>query len=261
MMAFYYSFTNWDFYRAKFIGLDNYKLIFTDSDMTHALNNTLLFTGVTTALKIALGTAIAIFVNQKLRMSRYFRTVMFLPAVLNTIAVGIFFTAILHPTKGMLNQLLGMLHLDFLQQYWLTNPRIAMYSISAIEVWQWAGYNMIIILAGLQSVSSDYYEAADIDGATGWSKFRHITLPLIIPTLNVAMVSNLIGGLKVFSIVAVTTGGGPGRATEVLNTVIFESFGANLQGFSSAGNVVLCILVTVVSLGTYLFIRRKEVEQ
>jgi raffinose/stachyose/melibiose transport system permease protein len=261
LMAFYYSFTNWDFYEAKFIGLDNYRLIFEDADILGALKNTVLFTVVTSFFKMAFGLAIAIFVNQKLRTSYYFRTVLFLPAILNTIAVGIFFTAILHPTKGMLNQFFGLFGLNFLQQYWLTDVHIAMYSISAIEIWKWTGYNMIILLAGLQAISKDYYESAEIDGASAWSRFYHITLPLLVPTLNVALVGNLIGGLKVFDIVAATTGGGPGRATEVLNSVIFESFGENYQGLSSAGNVVLCLLVAVVSTLAYLLIRRKEVEQ
>ncbi len=261
LMAFYYSFTNWDFYEAKFIGLDNYRLIFEDADILGALKNTVLFTFVTSFFKMAFGLAIAVFVNQKLKTSYYFRTVLFLPAILNTIAVGIFFTAILHPTKGMLNQFFGLLGLDFLQQYWLTDVHIAMYSISAIEIWKWTGFNMIILLGGLQAISKDYYESAEIDGASAWSRFYHITLPLLVPTLNVALVSNLIGGLKVFDIVAATTGGGPSRATEVLNSVIFESFGENYQGLSSAGNVVLCLLVAVVSTLAYLLIRRKEVEQ
>jgi len=261
LMTFYYSFTNWDFYTYKFIGLYNYIEIIKDDTMSIALKNTLIFTFFTSFFKVTLGMIIAIFVNRQLKTSNYFRAVFYLPAILNTVAIGILFTAILHPENGILNRALGSLHLDFLQFYWLTNVKMAIYSIGGIEIWKWTGYNMIILLAGLQSVSKDYYEAAEIDGASGIRKFWHITFPLILPAFNVTMVGNIIGGLKVFDLVSSTTGGGPGRATEVLNTAIFESFGNGLQGMASAGNVVLSLFVAIISVMTYLVIRRKEVEQ
>ncbi|KRE70167.1 hypothetical protein ASL11_15460 [Paenibacillus sp. Soil750] len=258
--TFYYSFTSWDFYTAKFIGLSNYQDIVIDPLMKIALKNTLIFTFVTGIAKVALGMGLALFVNQKLKSSNFIRTVFFLPAVLNTIAVGILFTAILHPTNGLLNQTLGNLHLNVFQLNWLTDIKLAIFSIAGIETWKWAGYNMVIILSGLQSISKEYYESAEIDGASGSKRFWHITFPLIMPAFNVALVGNIIGGLRVFDLVAATTGGGPGRATEVLNTAIFENFGNNLQGLASAGNVVLTIFVAVTSIITYVFIRRREVE-
>ncbi|WP_204787563.1 carbohydrate ABC transporter permease [Paenibacillus oryzisoli] len=258
--TFYYSFTSWDFYTAKFIGLSNYQDIVIDPLMKIALKNTIIFTFVTGITKVGLGMGLALFVNQKLKTSNFIRTVFFLPAVLNTIAVGILFTAILHPTNGLLNQTLGILHMEVFQLSWLTDVKLAIFSIAGIETWKWAGYNMVIILSGLQSISKEYYESAEIDGASGVKRFWHITFPLIMPAFNVALVGNIIGGLRVFDLVAATTGGGPGRATEVLNTAIFENFGNNLQGLASAGNVVLTLFVAVTSIITYAFIRRREVE-
>lgn len=261
LMALYYSFTAWNFYTARFVGFENYIDFFRDPLLSIALKNTVIFTVVTAVFKVGFGMLLALFVNQKLKSTHFVRTVFFLPSVLNTIAIGILFSALLHPTNGLINLFFGWFQLDFLQLKWLTDKHLAIYAISAIEVWKWSGYNMIIILAGLQSVGKEYYESAAIDGANAWRRFWKITFPLILPAFNVALVGNLIGGLKVFDLVAATTGGGPGRATEVLNTVIFQSFGRNLQGLASAGNVVLCLFVVFVTLITYLLIRRKEVEQ
>lgn len=260
LIGLYYSFTNWDFFTARFTGFDNYISILTDSDMNISIKNTIIFAVVTTLLKVVLGMLLAVFLNRELKTKNFLRTVFYLPAVINTVAIGILFSAVLHPTDGILNKFLNALGLGILAQEWLTNIHIAIYSIAAIEVWKWTGFTMIIILAGLQTVSGEYYEAADIDGASAWKKFRHITFPLIIPAFNNALVGSIIGGLKVFDIVMVTTNGGPGSATSVLNTLIFKSYGGNYQGEASAGSMILAILVALVAISTYIFIRKREVE-
>lgn len=228
--------------------------------MNISIKNTIIFAVVTTLLKVVLGMLLAVFLNRELKTKNFLRTVFYLPAVINTVAIGILFSAVLHPTDGILNKFLNALGLGILAQEWLTNIHIAIYSIAAIEVWKWTGFTMIIILAGLQTVSGEYYEAADIDGASAWKKFRHITFPLIIPAFNNALVGSIIGGLKVFDIVMVTTNGGPGSATSVLNTLIFKSYGGNYQGEASAGSMILAILVALVAISTYIFIRKREVE-
>ncbi|HHW47884.1 MAG TPA: sugar ABC transporter permease [Clostridiaceae bacterium] len=260
LMAVYYSFTNWDFSTARFIGLENYINIFTNKDMNIGLKNTLIFTAVTAFFKTSLGLLLAIFLNQKLKTANYLKTVVFLPAVINAVAVGIIMSAVLHPELGMLNRFLKFIGLGFLAQYWLTDIRIALYSVCFAEVWKWTGLSMVVFLAGLQAISRDYYEVSDIDGANAWQRFFHVTVPLLMPAINNVTVMNLIGGLKVFDIVIALTNGGPGNATQVLNTVIFRSYSYNLQGEACAGSVVLSLLVAVVAVTAYSIIAKKEVD-
>lgn len=259
-VALGYSFTNWNFRKADFVGLTNYIHILKDPSINIAFLNTFIFTIVTSVLKMILGLALAVFLNRKFRLTNYLRTVFYLPAVVNTIAVGIAFTALMHPTKGLINVFLNTIGLGALAQNWLTDPRLAIFSVCMIEVWKWTGYTMMILLAGMQSVSQDYYEAAEIDGATGWQKFRYVTFPLIRPSFNNCLILNIIGGLKVFDIVLATTGGGPGVSTQVINSVIYRSFSYNMQGEASAGTVILAVIVLVITLLTYRTISKKEVE-
>ena len=188
------------------------------------------------------------------------RTVFYLPAVINTVAIGIVFTALMHPSKGLINKTLCAVGLGALTQDWLNNTNLAIFSVSGIEIWKWSGYTMMLLLAGLQNVSNEYYEAADMDGANAWQKFWKITFPLILPSFNNALILNLIGGLKVFDIIIATTGGGPGVTTQVFNTMIYKSYSYNMQGQASAGTIVLALIVLVITLVTYRNIAKREVE-
>lgn len=257
-VAFGYSFTNWNFQRADFVGLKNYVNILTDPQLSHAFINTFLFTVVTTFGKLFFGMLLALFLNRRFLLSNFLRTTVYLPSVVNTIAIGIVFTALMHPSRGLLNAVLGVFGLPGLK--WLTDPSIAMLSVCGIEIWKWSGYIMMILLAGLQNVAPEYYEAADIDGAGGWHKFIHVTFPLIRPAFNNCLILNIIGGLKVFDIVLATTGGGPGMTTQVINSVIYRSYSYNLQGEASAGTVLLAGLVLVITMTVYWRVNKKEIE-
>ena len=259
-VGLYFSFFRWNFFSAEFIGLDNYLSILSNPDLRIAIGNTLYFAGLTTFLKVGLGLALALFLNRNLRTKSFLRSIYYLPAILNVVAVGIVFSAILHPTIGILNRFLSAVGLEALTRHWLTDRNLAMTTLGLIEVWQWVGFTMVILLAGLQTISKEYYEAAELDGASPWHKFRHITLPLIMPALNNAIVISLIGGLKVFALVATVTQGGPGRRTEVINTIVYESFVFNRQGEAAAGTVILSAIIVSIALTAYAFIRRKEVE-
>ncbi len=259
-VAIGYSFTNWNFSRADFIGLENYKNILTNPDMNIAFKNTFLFTLITSAGKIILGMILALFLNQQFRMTNSLRTIFYLPAVVNMVAIGIVFTALMHPSRGLFNTALKSLGMGGLAKNWLTDPGIAIFSICAIEIWKWSGYTMMILLAGMQNISPDYYEASEIDGAGFWQKFWKITFPLIMPSFNNALVLNIIGGLKVFDLVVATTGGGPGSTTQVFNTMIYKSYSYNMQGQASAGTVILAVIVLAITLSTYGIIVKKEVE-
>lgn len=251
---------SFNFADATFAGLRNYINVLTDDGMNIAIKNSFIFAAVTTVFKVAFGMMLALFLNNKFRMTNFLRTVFFLPAVLSSVAVGLVFTAMMHPTKGIINIGLRAVGLDALAQNWLTDPHIAIFSVAFIEVWKWTGFTMVILLAGLQSIPENYYEAAEIDGATPWQKFSRVTLPLILPAFTNALVVNLIGGLKAFDIVQAVTKGGPGTATEVFGTLVYKSFGSGRYGEGCAASIILCVIILVVVLPIYRFLTNQEVE-
>ena len=260
LVGFRYSFTNWNFKRADFIGLENYISILKNPNMSIAFKNTFLFTIVTTVGKVSIGMLLAVLLNRKLKTTNYLRTVFYLPAVVNSIAVGIVFTSLMHPSKGLINTALRTIGLTGFQPKWLTDTSIAMLSICFIEIWKWSGYTMMILLAGMQNISKDYYEAAIMDGATKWQQFKKITFPLLMASINNVVVLSIIGGLKVFDIVVATTGGGPGYATEVFNTMIYNSYSYEKYGEARAGTTLLAGMILIITLCTYRTIAKNEVE-
>lgn len=260
LMGFRYSFTNWNFRRADFVGLENYVSILKNPNMSIAFKNTFLFTIVTTAGKVSIGMLLAVLLNRQLKTTNYLRTVFYMPAVVNSIAVGIVFTSLMHPSKGLINTALRAAGLTGFQPKWLTDTGIAMLSICFIEIWKWSGYTMMILLAGMQNISKDYYEAALMDGATKWQQFTKITVPLLMTSINNVVVLSIIGGLKVFDIVVATTGGGPGYATEVFNTMIYNSYSYQKYGEATAGTTLLAVMILIITLCTYRTIAKNEVE-
>ena len=260
LMGFRYSFTNWNFRRADFVGLENYVSILKNPNMSIAFKNTFLFTIVTTARKVSIGMILAVLLNRQLKTTNYLRTVFYMPAVVNSIAVGIVFTSLMHPSKGLINTALRAAGLTGFQPKWLTDTGIAMLSICFIEIWKWSGYTMMILLAGMQNISKDYYEAALMDGATKWQQFTKITVPLLMASINNVVVLSIIGGLKVFDIVVATTGGGPGYATEVFNTMIYNSYSYQKYGEATAGTTLLAVMILIITLCTYRTIAKNEVE-
>ena len=217
---------SFDFSQATFAGLRNYINVLSDSGMNIAIKNSFIFAAVTTVLKVILGMVLAVFLNNKMRTTNFLRTVFFLPAVLSSVA----------------------------------DPHLAIFSVAFIEVWKWTGFTMVILLAGLQSIPKNYYEVADIDGATVWQKFRCVTFPLVLPAFTNALVVNLIGGLKAFDIVQAVTKGGPGTATEVFGTLVYKSFGSGRYGEGCAASIILCIVILAVVLPIYRYLTAREVE-
>ena len=242
-----------------FAGWTNYQNVFEDPYINVAITNTLTFSIVTTIGKMVLGMSLALFVNKKFRGTQYMRTVFFLPAVLSNVAVGLVFRSMMHP-NGLINQALLAVGLESMKQNWLTDPNIAIFSCAFVEIWKWSRYTMVIFLAGLQSIDTTYYEAAEIDGASPWQRFCNITMPLIMPAFNNALVINIVGGLKVFDLVQTLTKGGPGSATSVFGTLIFSSFSNGNYGRGCAASVILTIFVILIAVPTNQFISKKEVE-
>ncbi|GGD50081.1 carbohydrate ABC transporter permease [Paenibacillus nasutitermitis] len=256
----YYSFTAWDGFTARWVGMENFQSFFMQSELTKIVKNTILFTIVTSIFKVLFGLILAVLLSRKWTAVGYVQTIFYAPVILSNIAVGLIFVSLLHPETGIVNMTLRGIGLENLVRDWLHDRTIALYSASAVEIWKWSGFNMIILLAGIQTISGSYYEAANIDGATAWQKFIHITFPLIMPAFNNILLLNLIGGLKVFDIIFATTGGGPGTATEVINTWIYKSYGSGFLGEASAGGFILAFMVALVAVPTFSLLRRREVE-
>ena len=165
----------------------------------------------------------------------------------------------MHPS-GLINRTLTAIGLGALTQNWLTNPKIAIFSCAFVEIWKWTGYTMVILLAGLQAIDTTYYEAAELDGASRWQQFCSVTLPLIMPAFNNAVVISIVGGLKVFDIVQALTNGGPGNATSVFGTLIYSSFSSGSYGRGCAASMILTFFVLLIALPTNRFLSGKEVE-
>ncbi|WFR61294.1 sugar ABC transporter permease [Paenibacillus amylolyticus] len=262
LAAFYYSFTDWrlDRLELKFIGWDNFQKIFSDKTLILALKNTAIFAIVTVVGKNVIGLLLAVGLNMRLRTKNLLRAIFYSPSILSILVISILFTPMLR-TEGTINHLLESVGLHSLSQAWLTNPSIVIWTIAIVSIWQSAGFQMAIYLAGLQSISQEYYEAAKIDGASSWRSFFKITLPLLLPAININLMLTLIGGLKVFSEVYVMTGGGPGNASQVVGTIILRSFGEGNWGLGTAVNTLLFVVVTIIAIPLLIFMRRKEVTE
>lgn len=259
-----YSFTDWNSYSQEinFIGLDNYKEIFLESaKYKHLIGNTLVFTLITTITKTVMAVLLALLLtNVKVKGRNLHRTVAFMPQVLSYLIVGLVFRSMLHPTTGFINVTLDAVGLEGLARKWLTDLDLAFYSVMFVDTWKGMGYVMMVVIAGLNSISDTYYEAASIDGASYYQKFIRITIPLLRPVfLNITILS-LTYGLRVFDIVYSLTGGGPGYATGVISTGVYEEFS---KGNYAMGTTLSSIIFIVVALLSYFIIKsmeNKEVE-
>jgi len=263
LMGFYLSLTDWNRYSSEidFVGFKNFALIFSQQNYWNSISNTIIFTIVTIALKTVFALLLALLLTNGLkRFFNFHRVVMYLPAVIPMLVVGILFKSILHPTTGMLNEFLRGIGLDFLAQRWLTNPDIALYSVIFVDTWKGVGFIMVILIAGLQVIPTEYYEAAQLDGANKWDELWNITLPLLMPTLTVTTVLNLLYGLKVFDVVWVLTNGGPGYATETVYTVVFKEFSKGRYGVSTALSTLLFVIMIICGYWLLKLMHNKELE-
>lgn len=260
-----YSFTDWSAYTTDlhFVGLKNFRLIFSaDENYTKIITNTLMFTLLTTVLKNVLGLLLAVLLTKSVKMLNFHRGVMFMPSVLSTLIIGLVFSSILNPSTGILNTFLRAIGLDSLAVQWLTSTKYAFGTVIAVDVWRGTGYIMTILIAGIMSISSDYYEAASIDGASGSQKFFKITLPLLMPTLATTTVLNVIYGLKVFDMIYALTNGGPGDATtEVLYTEVFKKFGTGQYAVGTALSSVMFLFMLVIGFFMIRVMTKGEVEE
>lgn len=258
-----YSFTDWSSYSDKlnFVGLDNFKLVFSsDENYMAIISNTLKFTVITTILKNVLGLVLALLLTKSIKFLNFHRGIMFMPSVLSTLIIGMIFKSILDPSGGLLNTFLRSIGLGFLAGKWLVTSELAFGSVMAVDIWRGTGYIMTILIAGILSISTTYYEAASIDGANGYQKFRYITLPLLLPTLATTTVLNVIYGLKIFDMIYALTNGGPGKTTtEVLYTAVFKKFGTGQYAVGTALSTVMFLFMVVIGAFMIRIMTKDEV--
>lgn len=257
VLAFYFSLTRWTLFSATFIGLDNYVNFLNEPMLVSGLRNTIIYAVLTSGLKVIISLPLAVLLTSSIRLKGLFRGIIFFPVLVSTVAVGITFSALMQPSVGLINTALGALGLP--TPDWLGNPRLALYSVALVDVWKGIGIAMVIFIAGILSIPTDYFEAARLEGGL-WVKFRHVILPLSRNATFTVILLSFIGGLRTFDLIWTMTKGGPGFASDVLTSVIYKYYQAGFYGLSTAGNVVLFILVTVIVYPVMRFFNRMELE-
>ena len=259
-MGFAYSFTDWSSFVSDvhFVGLKNFLAIIQERSLSKAAVNTVIFAGVKTVMVTLLGFVFAVPMDRALKSRDALRTVYYIPAIFSTLVVGLIFNALFDSRHGTVNAILTGLGLENWIMPWLGSRWPAVFAISFAEVWRNIGYAIVITLAGLQSVSHDLVEAATVDGANGWKLFFHVKLPLIMPSVNVNILFSLIYGLKMFDLVYVMTGGGPGHDTETFGTLMVNEMANGRFAASVAVNLVFTVVLVLVTIAYQKFSSRWE---
>jgi raffinose/stachyose/melibiose transport system permease protein len=256
----HYAFTDWDGLDPSFsfVGFDNFVAMTRDPDAVQAIWHTLLIAVSITVIQNGLGLLLALGVNTMIKTRNLLRVFLFAPAVITPIVTAYLWRNLLGP-DGAVNSLFAAVGLDSWRQNWLGDPDLALWSVVGVIVWQFAGYSMVIFLAGMQSIPREIYDAAAIDGGGPVRRFWSVTRPLLAPAFTINLMLSIIGGIKLFDQVYALTGGGPGHATDTMSTLIYkDAFTLGEFGYSIALAVVLTIIVAVASTGQYLVLARNE---
>ncbi len=256
--SFFYSLTRWTLFDWQFIGLDNFKAFLEEPALTRGLTNTLIYSVVTSGLKVILGLQLAVLLTSSVIGRAFMRSVVFFPVLVSTIGVGLTFTVLMQPDRGVINESLALVGID--GPAWLVDPRYALLSVALVDVWKGVGLATVIFIAGIVSIPREYFEAARVDGASSLTTFRHIILPLARPATTTVIILSLIGGLRSFDLIWAMTRGGPGFTSDVIASVIYKQYQAGFYGLSTAGNVVLFLLVTALIVPLFAFLNRREVQ-
>jgi multiple sugar transport system permease protein len=247
--SFYLSLVKWDGFsiEKKFVGLKNYMDLFKNMEFYNSLYVTILYTILVTGGSIVIGMFLANLLNKEVKFKTFFRTAYFIPVITATAASGIVWKYLLDPSQGILNKFLNYIHLPSIP--WLIHPFWVILSISLVGIWKRIGFNMILYLAAMQSISPSLYEAADIDGATKYNKFRFVTIPLLKPTTLLLIIMGFIDSFQVFDQVYVMTMGGPMGASKVLGLYMYqEGFSVGHVGYASAVGWIIFLFVFLATI-------------
>lgn len=260
MRGVVFAFTDWSGLSPdrEFVGLSQFKRVFEDSDSSGALKNTFFIAIGITILQNLVGLLIALGLYSKVRTRNFLRTMFFAPAIVAPVATAYLWQYMFAPT-GPINSIFTSVGLDFLAQDWLGNPNVVLWSIIIVVIWQFAGYSMVIYLAGLEGVPREIIEAAEIDGAGYWKRFWFVVRPFLYPAITVTLMLSIIGGFKLFDQVYILTGGGPGQASQTISTMMYRNaFQFGEFAYSTALAVLLTIVVAAFSSIQYFMITRTD---
>jgi raffinose/stachyose/melibiose transport system permease protein len=241
----------------NFIGVDNFRRAFSDELFRDAIRHNAIIIALSLLLQIPFALGLAVLLNIKLPGRGVLRTLFFAPYVLSEVVTGVVWRQILRP-NGLLDQGLTAIGAEGLIREWLANPDVVLYSLFVVISWKYFGFHMILLLAGLQQIPKELGEAALVDGATAWQRFRHVTLPLLGPTIRVSVFLSIIGALQLFDMVWVTTRGGPIGASSTMATYLYEQFRKSLFGYASAVSIVIFALCLAIALSYQRFAMRRD---
>ena len=263
LFALYAAFFRWGGFGmpSDYIGTDNFTRLFQDPVFLGDLWRCLVLVLLSLALQLPFALAMAVLLNQKVRGRAVYRMLFFAPYVLSEAITGVLFSMIFAPDDGLADHVLGSVGLDGLGGEWFADPSMVMATLFLVMTWKYFGFHMMLYLAGLQAVPRELTEAALIDGANAWQRFRSVTLPLLAPTLRISVFLSVIGAIQLFDLVWVTTAGGPDHHSETMAVTMFQfGFKRYQVGYASAISVVMFGISLVFALAYQRFVLRRDLE-
>lgn len=262
IMTVKYSITDWDGFSKSYniVGIKNFINIFKDSDTYTTILNTIYLAVLVLVIGTIAQLGLALIIDQNIKGSVVLKTIYYIPCVISGLIVGLTWTSFLQYT-GIINEFLRIIHANSLIQDWLADPHIVKNVIVFVNTWQWTGYGLIIYLTGLNGVPVEVNEASLLDGASGFKKFRYVTLPLIMPAVTVSGFIGITGSLKMFDLPFILTGGGPMNSSTTITMSIYKNaFSANMFGYSSSIGLTFFLFIAVITIIQLRVTRNLEVE-
>ncbi|OPA80440.1 ABC transporter permease [Paenibacillus selenitireducens] len=243
--SFYISMTNWDLIKPikKYLGFKNYERLLGDEQFYHVLKVTFTYTILDVVLSLLIGLGLALLFNHRSRAFGVMRLLIFMPYYISMVIASMVFVWILNPEYGVLNKALHVFGIE--PVYWLNDPSTALWSVVSVSVWKGVGFAMIIFIAGLRSIPTEYYEASSIDGADKWRQLLHITIPLLSPTTLFLVITSFISSMQVFQSVSVMTGGGPLGTTKVMVMWIYEMAFVQFKAGKASALVIIFFFIII----------------
>jgi len=260
VMSSYYSLQDWSGYgKGTFIGLKNYKDLLSDHIFVKAAINSLILAVASVFIQLPISLLLALSLAKGVKFEKSLVTIYFIPVIISTVVIGQLWMKIYNPEYGLLNVFFNKIGMENLTQSWLGDPKTALVSTFIPIIWQYIGYHMLLMYAGIKSISTEIFEAAVIDGSSWWNTSLKITIPMLKPVLNVTVIFAVTGALKVFDLVYVLTGGGPAHASEVIGTFMVSTiFKGNQYGYGSAMAVFIIIECFILSFIVGILFKERE---
>lgn len=262
LTGLFYSFTNWDGVSPSyaFVGLDNYKDSLSSIVFRKAFGNNVEFMLTVVIAQTFISLVLALLLVRNTKAKVVLRALYFLPAILSSVSVGLIWAFMYDPSIGLINYGLNEAGMSSMARNWIGDPKIAIFSIAAVQVWAHAGQMMIVFIAGLQGIPAELYEAARMDGGSKWQVFRTVTWPLLAPSATIVVAYTTIQSFKAFDLIFTMTDGGPNYATEILTTYIYHTaFGSFSFGLASAGSMIFLVLLALLTLLQFKALRADRV--